>query len=372
VLSFGTAIAGNVTANTLAELGADVVKIESPTRVDALRAGPIDPDLPRVFEPGGTETTIMYTSYSRSCRDMALNMKEPADQELFKRLLAEADILIDNFATGTMESWGLSHEMFAGINPRLIMVSVSGYGRTGPRARTMAYATSINAFLGLTKTWAPHGSQFDYTAVAHELVAIFGALAHRDRTGEGTYLDVAQVEAGGAMMAPIYLEPLATGQDVRPQPNQVPGSVLSGVFGSAGVDRWLAVELETVTDWNAAVDLLGLPQLAVDGTRPSDAALAQVTDALTAWSRERGNEQAARALRAAGLAAAAVQESADEFEDAQLWGRDQIARLTHPDLGGFYAVQPFQRLQSPRPRIKWAAARLGEHQDDVPRDWLGA
>jgi crotonobetainyl-CoA:carnitine CoA-transferase CaiB-like acyl-CoA transferase len=371
VLSFGTAIAGNVTANTLAEFGADVVKIESPTRVDALRHGPVDPDLPRVYEPNGTETNIMYSSFSRSCRDISLNMKEPAEKELFLRLVAKADILIDNFATGTMESWGLTPQLLAEINPGLIMVSVSGYGRTGPRARTMAYASSINAFLGLTRTWSPHGSQFDYTAVANELVGLFGALAHRDRTGEGTVFDLAQVEAGGAMMAPLYLEPLATGEDVLPVPNHVPGSVLSGVYASAGDDCWFAVELENPDDWNVAAELLGASHLTVDGTWPSDSAVEQMTKALAAWAAERSNDEAGRAFQDVGLAAAPVRATPDEWVDAQLWARGRITRVMHPDIGPFDQVEPFQLLEHPVPRVKWAAARLGEHQEEVLRDWLG-
>ena len=202
-------------------------------------------------------------------------------------------------------------------------------------------------------------------------MALFGALAHRDRTGEGTVIDLAQVEAGGAMMAPIYLEPLATGEDVLPVPNHVPGSVLSGVFAAAGDDNWLAVELETPADWNIAAELIGMPHLVVDERWPSDSAIEQLAKGLATWAVERSNEQAARALQDVGLAAAPVHATADLWVDAQLWGRGQMTRLTHPDLGSFDAVQPFQRLAAPVPRVKWAAARMGQHQDEVRRDWLG-
>ncbi len=204
VLSFGTAIAGNVSATTLAELGADVVKIESPDRPDPLRL-PGFPGLPRAVDPSGREFSLVFSSYSRSGRTLTLDMKSPAGLATFARLAAQADVLIDNFATGVMAGWGLTPEALAAMNPRLIWVSVSGYGRTGPRATAMAYGSNVNGYMGLTRTWSPHGSQFDYTAVAHVLITIFAALAHRDRTGQGSHTEIAQAEAGGVMLAPLFL-----------------------------------------------------------------------------------------------------------------------------------------------------------------------
>ncbi|HLK74348.1 MAG TPA: CoA transferase, partial [Streptosporangiaceae bacterium] len=270
VLSFGTAIAGNVSATTLAELGADVVKIESPDRPDPLRLPGI-PGLPEAFDPAGRPVSLLFSSYSRSGRTLTLDMKSPAGLATFARLAARADVLIDNFATGVMAGWGLTPEALASMNPRLIWVSVSGYGRTGPRATAMAYGSNVNGYMGLTRTWSPHGSQFDYTAVAHVLITILAALAHRDRTGQGSHTEIAQAEAGGVMLAPLFLEALATGQDVWPEPNEVPGSYLSGVFAAAGQDAWLAVELEDAADWNAATRLLTVPELSLPATTPPPA-----------------------------------------------------------------------------------------------------
>jgi crotonobetainyl-CoA:carnitine CoA-transferase CaiB-like acyl-CoA transferase len=182
VLSFGTAIAGNVSATTLAEMGADVVKIESPDRPDPLRLPGI-PGLPKTFDPSGREFTVLFSSYFRSGRTLTLDMKSPLDVETFRQLVRRADVLIDNFATGVMAGWGLTPEALAKLNPRLVSVSVSGYGRTGPRATAMAYGSNVNGYMGLTQVWSSHATQFDYAAVAHALIAILAALAHRDRSG---------------------------------------------------------------------------------------------------------------------------------------------------------------------------------------------
>jgi crotonobetainyl-CoA:carnitine CoA-transferase CaiB-like acyl-CoA transferase len=371
VLSFGTAIAGNVSATTLAEMGADVVKIEAPDRPDPLRL-PGHPGLPKAFDPSGREVSVVFSSYSRSGRALTLDMKSPAGLETFRELVRRADVLIDNFATGVMAGWGLTAEVLTEMNPRLIWVSVSGYGRTGPRATAMAYGTNVNGFMGLTRVWSPHGSQFDYTAVAHVLITIFAALAHRDRTGQGSHIEIAQAEAGGAMLAPLFLEALATGKDVWPEPNEVPGSYLSGVFAAAGSDAWLAVELEDASDWDAAARLLGVPGLIIgtDGPPPA-AAVAELKQVIAAWAQTLTPAQGARRLQEAGLAAAAVQEVADLFADGGIWSHDGLARLRIPNTDiTTWVTGPFQRMQHPRAHVRWASPHPGEHNDEILRDWL--
>ena len=381
VLSFGTAIAGNVSATTLAEMGADVVKIESPDRPDPLRLPGI-PGLPEAFDPAGKPVSALFTSYSRSGRTLTLDMKSPAGLEAFRRLVRQADVLIDNFATGVMASWGLTPESLAEMNPRLIWVSVSGYGRTGRRATAMAYGSNVNGFMGLTRVWSPHGTQFDYTAVAHILITIFAALAHRDRSGQGSHTEIAQAEAGGVMLAPLFLEALATGQDVWPEPNEVPGSYLSGVFAAAGQDAWLAVELEDAADWNVAASLLGVPELRIGAGAPPPAgdvadpppsaeAVADLKKAIAAWAQTLTPAQAARQLQAAGLAAAAVQEIADLFADAGLWAHDALVKLRLPNTDiTTYVTGPFQRMQTPQAHVRWPSPHPGEHNDEILRDWL--
>ena len=371
VLSFGTAIAGNVSATTLAEMGADVVKIESPDRADPLRLPGI-PGLPKAFDPAGKPVSALFSSYSRSGRTLTLDMKSPDGLETFRQLARQADVLIDNFATGVMASWGLTPESLAEMNPRLIWVSVSGYGRTGRRAAAMAYGSNVNGFMGLTRVWSPHGSQFDYTAVAHVLITIFAALAHRDRSGQGSHTEIAQAEAGGVMLAPLFLEALATGQDVWPEPNEIPGSYLSGVFAAAGQDAWLALELEDASDWDVAASLLGVPDLHVGADGPPSAeAVADLKKVIAAWAQTLTPAQGARQLQSAGLAAAAVQEIADLFADAGLWAHDALVRLRIPNTDiTTYVTGPFQRMQTPQARVRWPSPHPGEHNDEILRDWL--
>ena len=376
VLSFGTAIAGNVSATTLAEMGADVVKIESPDRPDPLRL-PGFPGLPTVKDPAGRQFSPVFSSYSRSGRCLALDMKSRAGLETFRQLVRRADVLIDNFATGVMTGWGLTGELLAELNPRLIWVSVSGYGRTGPRAGAMAYGTNINGFMGLTQAWSPHGSQFDYTAVAHVLISILASLAQRDRTGLGNHIQIAQSEAGGAMLAPPLLEALLVdhgpaGTNVPVEPNVVPGSWLSGVFAAAGQDAWLAVEIEDAADWDTAARLFGAPELSIAGDDPpAEPAVAELKKVIAAWAQARSPAQAARELQATGLAAAAVAEIADLYVDAGMWARGGFSRLDLPDSDiTTWVTGPFQRMRAPQAHVRGPSPHPGQHNDEILRDWL--
>lgn len=365
VISFGTAIAGNVTAMTLAELGADVVKVESPNRPDPLRVR-VHPELPRVVEPSGAETNIMFAGYSRSVRDVALDMKNPDDLAVFQRLLATADVLLDNYATGVMDRWGLGAARLHEINPRLVHVSVSGFGRTGPRAHFMAYGSNINAFVGLSRVWAPHPTQFDYVAVGHALLAVFAGLAHRDGTGEPVTFDLAQTEAGAAVMAPLYLDYLVNGRTGSPGPNEVPGSRLAGVFRCRGYDEWLAVELEDHGDWQRACALLGRPDLAGGDD------VAAMREAWTTWCAPRSPHQAMFLAQRAGLAAGVVQDSEDLYLDAQHRARGFVVVVEHQDIGPLEYPGPVHRFARTPVAVRRPSPRVGQHTAEVVRDWLGA
>ena len=216
-------------------------------------------------EPSGVPNTVMYGGMSRSTRNVSLEMNTEAGRALFRRLVAVADVVIENFGAETMHHWGCSFEDLAAINPRLVMVSLSGYGRTGPRGSYLAYATNISNFSGLTSTWTfQHGTHSDYIAAVHATTGVLAAIHQMTRTGRGAFVDVAQTEALAAVVAPIYLDPLNNGRDTEPSGNVVPGSLFTGVFPSQGHDRWVAIELEDVADWSTLCAVIERPELVID------------------------------------------------------------------------------------------------------------
>jgi benzylsuccinate CoA-transferase BbsF subunit len=370
VTSFGNFVAGNSFAMLLAELGADVVKVESHARPDPVRAR-FNSDHPETLEPSGAETTTLFAGLSRSVRDLSIDMKAPGAKDLFRRVVLATDVLFENFGAGVLAGWGMDWPALSAINPGLVMVSVSGYGRTGPRAGYLAYGGNISSFVGLTHLWGQsHGTMYDYVAGAHAAVTALAALRVRDETGQGCHIDLGQVEAAGAVLATQLLDQLNGGPAAEPPGNRSPGAWFSAVVPSRGTDCWVAVEAETRAEWQRLADLVGLARTA-DPNPPDDAAVAAVTDALAAWARSRTAWQAASDLQAAGVPSAPVQSNEDVWRDPQLRARGSIVPVTHPDLGTYEYPAPVHRMTLTPARVRRHAPRLGQDTRYVLTHWLG-
>jgi crotonobetainyl-CoA:carnitine CoA-transferase CaiB-like acyl-CoA transferase len=386
VISFGTAIAGALSGTALAELGADVVKIESPVRPDNLRRLSA-PEDPAVHEPSGADTSPMFANFNRTTRSIALDMKEPASVELFLRLAAAADVIVENYAPGVMRRWGLDYQQIAAANPRIIMLSLTGFGHSGPRSHYLAYGATVCSFAGLTDAWGyPSGVHFDYLSQAHGVFGVLAALAARDRTGRGTHVDLAEVETAAAVMGPMMLDYVVNGRRSVVPGNRVPGALLSDVVRCRGDDDWLAVEAEDAADWRALARLLGRDDLAgapprpdgqapsehsPDGQAPSGRARAELAAALAAWASGLTAQQAMRTLQRAGLAAGAVQDSEDVVRDPQHRERHFLLEMDHPDLGVAEYAAPPHRLAKTPPTVRRPTPRLGAHTVEVLGEWLG-
>ncbi|MFU8945514.1 CoA transferase [Mycetocola zhadangensis] len=367
VLCFGTAIAGALTGSALAELGADVVKIESPTRPDNLRRLSYPEEAPGQ-EPSGAATSSMFANFNRSMRSISMDMKDPAAVELFLRIAGTVDVVIDNYGPGVMRRWGIPPARLAEANPHLVQLSLTGFGHTdGPRSHYLAYGATVCSFVGLTRAWGySSGTHFDYLSEAHGVLAVLAALASRDVTRKGVFVDLAEVEAGGVMMPTLLLDRIVNGIEAEPAGNRVDGSVWSGVVRCAGIDAWLAVEAETRKDWSALVSAIGQRELPESSVRTGE-----FEQALRAWAVNQTPLQAARRLQAAGIAAAPAQNAEDLFRDPQHRERGFVIEIEHPDLGKIEFPGPVHRLNRTPATVTSAAPRLGEHGDDILAEWLG-
>jgi crotonobetainyl-CoA:carnitine CoA-transferase CaiB-like acyl-CoA transferase len=371
VISFGTAIAGALSGTALADLGADVVKIESPSRPDNLRRL-WAPEDPVIHEPSGADTSPMFANFNRTTRSVALDMKEPSSVALFLRLAAAADVIVENYAPGVMRRWGLGYEQIAAANPRVILLSLTGFGHSGPRSHYLAYGSTVCSFVGLTDAWPyQNGVHFDYISEAHGVFAVLAALAARDRTGRGTHVDLAEVETAAAVMGPMMLDYIVNGRgSVRPG-NHVPGAWLSEVVRCRGDDRWLAVELEDAADWRTLAQLTGRGDLAEAALAPDEEARSALAGALAGWAADLTAQQAMRMLQRAGLAAGAVQDSEDVVRDPQHRERHFLLEMDHPDLGVAEYAAPPHRLAKTPPVVRRPTPRLGAHTIEVLGEWLG-
>ena len=380
-ISFGTAIAGALSGTALAELGADVVKIESPTRPDNLRRlwAPGDPV---VHEPSGADTSPMFANFNRTTRSVALDMKDPSSVELFLRLAAVADVIVENYAPGVMRRWGLGYEQIAAVNPRIVMLSLTGFGHSGPRSHYLAYGATVCSFAGLTDAWQyPSGVHFDYLSEAHGVFGVLAALAARERTGRGTHVDLAEVETAAAVMGPMMLDYVVNGRRSVVPGNRVPGAMLSEVVRCHTDDDWLAVEAEDADDWRALARFLKRDDLAEaapspdeqapDERAPDERARAALAAALAAWAAGLTAQQAMRMLQRAGLAAGVVQDAEDVVRDPQHRERHFLLEMDHPDLGVAEYMAPPHRLAKTPPAVLRPTPRLGAHTVEVLGEWLG-
>ena len=372
VLSFGAFIAGNTAGQMLAELGADVVKIEARARPEVLRM-PAYSFGRIVEEPSGVTTTVLSGSLTRGLRNLSLDVHTDAGHELFLRLAERADVVIENFGSAsTMSDLGFGDEELRARNPRLVTLSLSGYGRTGPRSTYRAYASNISCFVGLTHVWgSTHGTLTDYLCSAHGVLGVLAGLAHAARTGTGVVVDAAQIETAAAVLAPLLLGPLANGHDVEHTPNGAPGALLSTVVRCAGDDRWLAVELEDLDDWARLCAVLDAPHLAASTAEHAAQHRDALETALATWAADRSPHTAALLLHHAGLAAGAVHDMEDVARDPSLRARNLVVEIEQRDLGVIEHAQAPYRMVSATGALCRRSARLGEHTDEVLREWLG-
>ena len=208
VLSLGEFVAGNYSAQILAALGAEVVKIESRSRPSNVRTQPFNDAPTLAVEPSGATNTPMYASFSRGLLGVAVEMGTDEGHAVFRRLAAASDVVIENFGAGVMTKWGCGYDDLVADNPQLTMVSLSGYGRTGPRASYLAYGSNIANFTGIGDVWWTNPTYGDFLTAAHAAVAVLAARRHVAATGEGVLVDESQVEVVASMAASLYLDAL--------------------------------------------------------------------------------------------------------------------------------------------------------------------
>lgn len=370
VLSFGTFVAGNVPAALLASLGAEVAKVEGRKRPEVLRSPAYAIGAPAT-EPSGAPNTVMYASLTRGLRNLSLDMSSPAARALVHRLVGASDVLIENFGGSVLERWGCSYQELLRDRPNLVMLSLSGYGRTGPRANYLAYASTMASYLGLGAVWGySHGTLSDYVTGVTGAVAAVAALIEARRAGTPAYLDLAQIDALPPILVELYARPLNEGEDEPRPANRAPGSWLSGIFPCTGDDQWVAVDVEDGKDWMALCHVLERGDLA---TLDRDEALARESllyDALGSWVSRFSPYTAMHHLQRAGVPAVAVQDAEALYRDMQLRARGFVERVFQPDLGYVgYAGSPQRWTRTPG-RAPVPPARLGEHTRDILRGWL--
>jgi len=372
--------AGSYTTKMLADHGADVIKIESSAKVDGIRLSP-------PFKDGvkGVNRSGYFADRNTSKRSITIDLRTAEGRELARRIVADSDVVANNFTPGTMARFGLAYDDVRQLNPRAVYLAMSMSGDSGPERDFLGYGLTIGALVGIHHLSGlpgrePAGTGTNYPDhipnPCHSAFAVLAALRHARRTGRGQYLDIAQTEPTIAVLGSAFLEATVNGRDAQPLGNGHLRYAPHGVYRCAGEDRWIAVTVTDDRQWPALQAVLGLPADACPAEWAAEAARHRDREALDALiataTADRDVADLFARLQQAGVPAGAVQDAADVVErDPQLQARDHWVRLEHPEMGEtLYNAPPF-RLTGTPVTLTRPAPLLGQHTAEICRDVLG-
>jgi len=370
VIELGQLIAGPFAAKTLADFGARVIKIEPPKGGDPLRTW-------RKLKDG---TSVWWDAQSRNKESVAIDLRQPDGQALVRELARDADVLIENFRPGTLEGWGLGWEALHALNPRLIMLRLSGFGQTGPRAGEPGFAAVGEAFAGLRHLNGEPGrppvrsgvSLGDTVAGLHGAMGVLLALYQRDaRGGEGQMIDLALYEAMFNLTESLLPEHDAFGEVRQPAGGALPGIAPSNAY-PCNDGKFVLIAGNGDSIFRRLMQAIGRTDLADDAALARNdgrAARAQELDiAIGAWTAQRDLETVLAAMAAAEVPASRIYTIADLAHDPHYAARGNIERI--PALAGGTIAVPgiVPRLSATPGAVQHRAPRLGEHTDCVLRE----
>lgn len=364
--------AGPYAGKMLAHLGAEVIKIESRSNLDEMRAyGGVDIDAAPYF-----------LSINQEILSVQVDMKTPEGLDLVKRLVGTADILIDNLRPGAMERSGLDYESLKAIKPDLIQCSVKMWGTEGPLGYQTGYAPCFAALSGLTalvghEGETPKGMNIRYgdsTAGACAALACVAALHHRESTGEGQFIDLSAVETMTSLVGDSLFAASVTGEVPKADGNFHPEMSPHGAYPCAD-DAWISIAVANDSEWTALCAVLEAPSLSLDprfAGLPERIANRDALDAeLAILTRPQDAALLAEDLRIAGVCAFKSLSSLDLCTDAFLWDRDAYRMVSDHRHGTRPIIGPSWRISPDPPLVEQGAPLLGEHNSYVYRELLG-
>lgn len=384
VLDLSRVLAGPWAGQMLADLGADVVKIERPVMGDDTRAwGP-----PYLKDTQGRDTSeaAYYLSANRNKRSLAIDFTQPQGQQSLRELVKHADVLIENFKVGGLAAYGLDYASLQAINPRLIFCSITGFGQDGPYAQRAGYDFMIQGLGGLMSVTGRADDEAgagpvkvgvaltDILTGLYASNAILAALAERERSGQGQYIDLALLDVQVACLANQGLNYLTTGQSPRRMGNAHPNIVPYQDFPTADGDFILTVGNDA--QFAKFCGVAGHPEWALDGRFASNAARVAHRVELIPLIRQvtvfRTTAQWIADLEQAGVPCGAINNLEQVFADPQVQARGLKIRMEHPLSGELELVANPIRLSRTPVSYRLPPPMLDQHGSEVLREWLVA
>lgn len=366
VIEMGQLIAGPFAAKTLADFGADVIKIEPPKVGDALRKW-------RLLKDG---TSVWWQVQSRNKRSLSLDLRQAEAQEIIRTLVKEADVLIENFRPGTLEGWGLDPEKLLELNPKLIVLRISGYGQTGPYRDKPGFGVVAEAMGGLRHLTAEPGrvpvrvgvSIGDTLASLHGVIGILLALQERHQSGKGQVIDIALYEAVFNCMESLLPEYSAFGEVRQAGGSALPGIAPSNAYLCAD-GGYVLVAGNGDSIFKRLMNMIGREDLANDPELENNdgrvARVAELDQAIGVWAKTMGTDQALQLLDSVAVPAGKIYTVADIASDPHYKARGNIEHIQMRDGTILDVPSVIPKLSRTPGSIKTLAPDIGENTDEI-------
>ncbi|KOR23086.1 CaiB/BaiF CoA transferase family protein [Burkholderia cenocepacia] len=383
VLDLTRVLAGPWCAQTLADFGADVIKVERPGAGDDTRHwGP-----PYLKDSDGADTAeaAYYLAANRNKRSVTIDIATPEGQQIVRELAARSDVVLENYKVGQLKKYGLDYEALRAVKPDLVYCSVTGFGQTGPYAHRAGYdfiVQGIGGFMSITgeRDGEPGGGPqkagvaiADLATGLYSTIAVLAALAHRDRTGEGQYIDMALLDVQVALLANMNTNFLASGKPPVRWGNAHPNIVPYQTFQTR--DGWIIVAVGNDGQFRKFVEAGGRPELADDERFATNPSRVRHRDTLVPILAEmvkaRGKADWIGALEAAGVPCGPINDLDEVFDNEQVIARGMQVSLPHPCGADVKLVRNPIRMSATPPDARTAPPLLGAQTEDVLRDMLG-
>jgi crotonobetainyl-CoA:carnitine CoA-transferase CaiB-like acyl-CoA transferase len=377
VIDFGHVWAGPYCAALLADMGAEVIKIESAQRLDVHRR-----QGPYAERRVGVNRSGVWNAQNRGKRSVTLNLATERGRELAAALVDDADVVIENFAPGVMKRLGLDYPMLSARRPGLVMASLSAFGQEGPQRSYVGYGPSLDAWAGLDALTAHAGGEpnalggiFPDTGSAlHAAAAILAALRRRDRTGSGCYIDLSELEVSILLLGDAVARELG-GETIRATGNHDGRHVPQGAWPCAGDDAWIALSVVDEPSWQGLCAALGRVDWAADpalrtpeGREPR---AGEIDAAIAAWASARERHDAMLTLQRHRVPSGEAHDARSLLADPHLVERGFFASIVHPEVGPHPVYAPIWRLDGAATRFDAAAPVLGADNQYVLERILG-
>ena len=370
LIELGQLIAGPFCGQLMADMGADVIKVEAPGSGDPMRVW------------GRGDYPLWWQVCARNKRVITANLRVPEGQELVRKLISQADMVLENFRPGTMERWGLSYEELAKDNPGLIMIRVSGYGQTGPYSKRAGYASVGEAmggmrYLGGEPDRQPSRaglSMGDSLAATYACLGALAALHHRDRTGEGQVIDASIFESVLNVMEATIPEYTVSNYIRERSGATLPGVAPSNIYDCKDGAFLIAANQDTV--FRRLCDIMGRPELAEDERYATHTArgdnMQKLDGIISEWTRTRTVKEVDELMQEAGVPAGGIYRAPEMLEDPHFAAREAIVDTPTEEWPDLKMQNVFPKMSQTQGQIRWTGpARLGEHNEEVYGELLG-